>query len=79
MSDHDPLCPMVNFDQYPICVCGVIAKARADEDEKIAVAIEAAKTNMVEAESWFVLGLAARIARNWQLLEESSSEAGEGG
>lgn len=43
MSDHDPLCSKsVYYDGVDVpCRCDLIAKARADERERIARAIEA--------------------------------------
>ena len=37
--EHDPLCPMLDDDAPPLCVCGVIARVRTDERERIAADI----------------------------------------
>lgn len=42
MTDHDPMCPANRASIIPTgCRCDLIAKVRADERERIAVAINA--------------------------------------
>lgn len=40
MTEHDPLCPVFKYPGQ-ICECFFIGKARADQSERIAQAIEA--------------------------------------
>lgn len=74
MNDHDPLalqahdtlCPRRD-SAHAWCYCPLLARARVDERERIAQAIEATAVmprGAVTAARFFALGAAARIARN---------------
>ena len=67
VSEHDPLCETYDNDPYE-CICDEVRRARADERERIAQAIEAwpdgdDTTSFSETMPWVPQEAAARIAR----------------
>lgn len=67
MTDHDPLCP-ASFASAriiePDCSCYLIRKARTDERERIAKAIEKKADTYFELEYRWVAQDAAKLARS---------------
>lgn len=70
MIDHDPLCPYTGTMHSVACECGTIGRARADERERIAQAIEAERELRRPHPAWWspavesALGEAVLIARD---------------